>query len=84
MSNLLRWPSQQNVPLSMLKLSANRLTDTAVQEIAEALLTNPEHPLQLVDFMNNKVNKQIIHIKCAYTSKEKSLRILVLITQSLY
>ena len=44
--------------LSMLKLSANRITDTAVTGLVDALLSYDTHPLKLIDLMNNKVRWQ--------------------------
>ena len=47
---------EQSIPLSMLKLSGNRLTDEAVKHLVDALLSHTQHSLQLLDLMNNKVN----------------------------
>ena len=47
---------ERSIPLSMLKLSANRLTDEAVKHLVDALLSHTQHSLQLLDLMNNKVN----------------------------
>ena len=47
---------EQSIPLSMLKLSGNRLTDEAVKHLVDALLSHTQHYLQLLDLMNNKVD----------------------------
>ena len=47
---------EQSIPLSMLKLYGNRLTDEVVKHLVDALLSHTPRSLQLLDLMNNKVN----------------------------
>ncbi|XP_046575861.1 uncharacterized protein LOC124283880 [Haliotis rubra] len=45
----------QGHPIHMLKLSANRITDTGVGCLVECLLKQPSHPLGVLDLSNNTI-----------------------------
>ncbi|XP_071098335.1 uncharacterized protein [Haliotis cracherodii] len=45
----------QGHPIHMLKLSANRITDTGVRAVVESLLKQTTHPLGVLDLSNNTI-----------------------------
>lgn len=45
------------LPIAMLKLSANRISDKGVVQMCEALQSQKTHPLALIDLSNNNVNR---------------------------
>lgn len=53
---------KEGLPLHMLKLSGNRITDTGIKEFVDALLSTQTHPLKLIDLSNNQVNIHIIKL----------------------
>lgn len=46
---------KDGLQLSMLKLSANRITDEGVTKLVEALLKNKSNPLAVLDLSTNRV-----------------------------
>jgi Ran GTPase-activating protein (RanGAP) involved in mRNA processing and transport len=48
---------KDGLQLSMLKLSANRITDEGVTKLVEALLKNKTNPLAVLDLSTNRVNR---------------------------
>ncbi|KAL5017295.1 hypothetical protein ScPMuIL_006884 [Solemya velum] len=46
---------QARLEIHMLKLSANRITDTGVGKLVSALLSNGSHPLAVLDLSDNRI-----------------------------
>ena len=47
---------QAGLPVTMLKLSSNRIGDRGVLLLVDALLSHSTHSLKLIDLFNNRVS----------------------------
>lgn len=57
--------------LHMLKLSSNRLTDAAVKNLSEVLLSSASHPLSVLDLSGNQITDSGVKDLCSvYTNKK--------------